>query len=65
MFGIIEETLNYFVFPGEPWTHIRTNNIIGRFNRELRRHTRVAGAFPDGNSALMPVCAKLHHAAST
>ena len=44
---------------------IRTNNVIERMNREIRRRTRVVGAFPDGNSALMLVCARLRHAAGT
>ena len=44
---------------------IRTNNAIERLNREIRRRTRVVGTFPDGNSALMPVCARLHHVAGT
>ena len=42
---------------------IRTNNVIERMNREIRRRTRVVGAFPDGNSALMLVCARLRHVA--
>ena len=42
---------------------IRTNNVIERMNREIRRWTRVVGAFPDGNSALMLVCARLRHVA--
>jgi transposase-like protein len=33
--------------------------------REIRRRTRVVGAFPDGNSALMLVAARLRHIAST
>jgi putative transposase len=32
---------------------------------EIRRKTRVVGAFPDGNSALMLVYARLCHVAST
>ena len=52
----IEETLTYCDFPSEHWTKIRTNNVIERMNREIRRRTRVVGAFPDGNSALMLVC---------
>ena len=31
--------------------------MIERPNREIRRRTRVAGGFPDGNSALMLICA--------
>lgn len=33
--------------------------------QELLRRTRVVGAFPDGNSALMLVCARLRHVAGT
>lgn len=61
----IEETLTYSDFPFEHWTRIRTNNVIERLNREIRRRTRVVGAFPDGNSALMLVCARLRHVAGT
>jgi transposase-like protein len=61
----IEETLAYADFPGEHWTRIRTNNVIERLNREIRRRTRVVGAFPDGQSALMLVCARLRHVAGT
>ena len=52
-------------FPSEHWTRIRTNNVIERLNREIRRRTRVVGTFPDGNSALMLVCARLRHVAGT
>lgn len=61
----IEETLTYCDFPSEHWTKIRTNNVIERLNREIRRRTRVVGTFPDGNSALMLVCARLRHVAGT
>lgn len=61
----IEETLAYTSFPFEHWTRIRTNNVIERLNREIRRRTRVVGSFPDGNSALMLVCARLRHVAGT
>ena len=61
----IEETLAYFDFPAEHWARIRTNNVIERLNWEIRRRTRVVGAFPDGNSALMLVCARLRHVAGT
>ena len=61
----IEETLTYRDFPSEHWVKIRTNNVIERMNREIRRRTRVVVAFPDGNSALMLVCARLRHVAGT
>ena len=34
-------------------------------NREIRRRTRAIGAFPDDNSALMLVCARLRHVAAS
>ena len=61
----IEETLTYADFPFEHWTRIRTKNVIERLNREIRRRTRVVGSFPDGNSALMLVCARLRHEVGT
>ena len=61
----IEETLTYCDFPSEHWTRIRTNNVIERRNREIRRRTRVVGTFPDGNSALILVCARLRHVTGT
>ena len=33
--------------------------------REIRRRTRVVGAFPDGQSALMLAAARLRHVAGT
>ena len=35
--------------------------MIERLNREIRRRTRVVGSFPDGNSALMLVCARIRY----
>src|SRR5690554_6826208 len=61
----IEETLSYMHFPREHWMKIRTNNGLERLMREIRRRTRVVGSFPDGHSALMLVCARLRHVASS
>jgi transposase-like protein len=61
----MEETLSYMQFPPEHWRQIRTNNPLERIMREIRRRTRVVGAFPDGNSALMLVAARLRHIAGT
>jgi len=47
------------------WRRIRTNNPLERILREVRRRTRVIGAFPDGNSAIMLVAARLRHIAGT
>jgi transposase-like protein len=61
----IEETFSYYHFPREHWRRIRTNNPLERIMREIRRRTRVVGSFPDGNSALMLVAARLRHIAAT
>ena len=61
----VHETLTYLAFPREHWIRIRTNNPLERLNREIRRRTRVVGAFPDGRSALMLVAARLRHVAGT
>ena len=61
-YGILE-TLTYMDFPSAHWSKLRSNNVIERLNREIRRRTRVVGTFPDGNSALMLVCARLRYIA--
>ncbi len=61
----IEETLTYMDFPTQHWSRIRTNNTIERLNRENKRRTKAIEAFPDGQSALMLVCARLRHVAGT
>ena len=48
-------------YPVEHRRRIRTNNMIERLNREIRRRTRVVGSFPDGRSALMLVCARIRY----
>lgn len=44
----VEEAMSYMAFPREHWRCLRTNNPLERTNREVRRRTRVVGAFPDG-----------------
>jgi len=61
----IAETLTYYSFPASHWRRIRTNNPLERIMREIRRRTRVVGAFPDGKSALMLAAARLRHIAGT
>ena len=61
----IEETLTYMDYPTEHWNRIRTNNTIERVNREIKRRTKAIGAFPDGQSALMLVCARLRYVAAS
>ena len=61
----IAETLTFYSFPAPHWRRIRTNNPQERIMREIRRRTRVVGAFPDGKSALMLAAARLRHIAGT
>ena len=63
----IGETTVYLLaeFPNEHRRRIRTNNMIERPDREIRRRTRVVGSFPDGNSALRPICARVRYATSS
>ena len=61
----IDETLTYMDYPAQHWNKIRTTNLIERVNREIKRITRVIGAFPDGQSALMLVCTRLRYIAGT
>jgi transposase-like protein len=59
------ETLAYYGFPDQHWRRLRTNNPLERIIREIRRRTRVVGAFPDGQSALNLAAARLRHIAGT
>jgi putative transposase len=59
------DTLTYYSYPETHWRRIRTNNPLERLMREIRRRTRVVGAFPDGHSALMLCAARLRHVAGT
>jgi transposase-like protein len=61
----IDETLSYHDFPREHHRHIYTNNPQECIMKQIRRRTRVVGAFPDGNSALMLAAARLRHIAGT
>ena len=65
--GGIGETTTYLLpeLPAEHRRRTRTNNMIERLNREIRRRTRVAGGFPDGRSALMLICARIRYAATS
>lgn len=59
------EILSYMAFPRKHQRCIKTNNPLERLNREVRRRARVVGAFPDSQSALMLVAARLRHIADT
>lgn len=61
----IDETLSYYAFPDSHWIKIRTNTPLERIMKEIRRRTRVVGAFPDGQSCLNLAAARLRHIASS
>ena len=62
----VGETTTYLLpeFPANHRIKLRTNNMIERLNKEIRRRTRVVGSFPDSNSALMLVCARIRYVTS-
>jgi len=55
----IDQALTYFTFPRKLWKRIRTSNVVERFNRELRRRTRVVSIFPNEESTIRLVAALL------
>ena len=61
----VSETLTYYAFPDIHWQKIRTNNPLERIMKEIRRRTRVVGAFPDGQSCLNLAAARLRYIAGT
>lgn len=46
------DTHNYQAFPKEHWRKIRTTNILERVNKELKRRSKVIGAFPNEEALL-------------
>jgi transposase-like protein len=61
----VGDTLTYYAFPDSHWIKLKTNNPLEHLMREIRRRTRVVGAFPDGQSCLNLAAARLRHIAGT
>ena len=61
----IGETLTYYSFPDQHWRKTRTSNPLERIMREIRRRTRVVGAFPDAQSCLNLAVTRLRHIAGS
>ena len=59
------ETLSYYAFPDQHWRKLKSNNPLERIMREIRRRTRVVGAFPDAKSCLNLAAARLRHIAAS
>jgi putative transposase len=47
-----QDIWNHRAFPKEHWKKIRTTNGLERINKELKRRSRVVGAFPNDGSLL-------------
>jgi len=43
---------NYQSFPVRHWDRIKTTNMVERVNKELKRRSKVVGAFPNGKSLI-------------
>lgn len=61
----VHDTLTYYAFPDCRWIKLRTNNPLEQIMGEIRRRTRVVGAFPDGQSCLNLAAPRLRHIAGT
>lgn len=48
----VPEGLTVFAFPAKHRRRLRTNNVLERLNREIKRRTRVATLFPNEDSLL-------------
>ncbi len=48
----IAETLNYYRLPAQHHKHMKSTNMLERFNEEIKRRTRVVRIFPNSASCL-------------
>ena len=48
----IAETLTFYRLPREHHKHLKSTNMLERFNEEIRRRTRVVRIFPNQESCL-------------
>ena len=46
------DIMNYMQFPEKHWRKIRTTNMMERTNKELKRRSKVVGAFSNQDSVL-------------
>lgn len=50
---------NYQAFPKDHWKRIKTTNMVERLNKEVKRRSKVVGAFPNDESLMRLVVAVL------
>ena len=48
----VYDLMNYKAFPQRHWRRIRTTNILERTNKELKKRSKVVGAFPNSQSPM-------------
>lgn len=48
----IEETFSFYRLPRQHHKHLKSSNMLERFNEELKRRTRVVRTFPNAESCL-------------
>jgi len=46
------DVMNYMQFPKNDWRRIGTTNMMERTNKEIKRRSKVVGAFPNQESVL-------------
>jgi len=51
--------MNYMQFPKSHWRRIRTTNMMKRTSKEIKRRSKVVGAFPNKESVLRMVVSML------
>lgn len=59
----IEETLTFYALPAEHHKHLKSTNLLERFNEELKRRTLVVRIFPNAASCLRlsrAIAAEMH-----
>ena len=55
----MEGDIPYQSFPEKQWRRIKTTDILERVSKELKRRSRVVGAFPNEKSLMRPAVAML------
>ena len=48
----IEQTFTFYRLPRQHHKHLKSTNMLERFNQEIKRRTHVVRIFPNGDSAL-------------
>ena len=48
----VYDSCTYMTFPKTHWRKLHSTNVLERFNKEIKRRTKVIGAFPSDGSIL-------------